>query len=71
MIEAVHPPIEALEASARTGDRQTFSLVAEGTDWATRSPDELARAIELALELELAILAMKLAHGLSHARPQR
>ncbi len=62
MIEAVHSPIEALEASAGTGDRQTFSLIAEGTDWATRPSDELARAIDLALELELATLAMKLAH---------
>jgi len=61
MIETVHPPIEALEESARTGDRQTFDLVAERTDWAIRPPDELARAIDLALELELATLAMKLA----------
>ena len=61
MIEVVYPPLEALEASARTGDRQTFALIAERVDWAIRPPNELARAIDLALELELATLAMKLA----------
>jgi hypothetical protein len=61
VIEAVHPPIEALEESARSGDCQTFSQLAEGIDWAARSPNELARTIDLALELELATLAMKLA----------
>jgi hypothetical protein len=69
MIEAVHPPIEALGERARTGDRQTFSQLAEGIDWATRPPDELARTIDLALELELATLAMKLAQQGSHLFP--
>jgi hypothetical protein len=61
MIEAVHPPIEALEERARSGDHQMFSQLAESIDWATRPPDELAKAVDLALELELATLAMKLA----------
>jgi hypothetical protein len=76
MIEAVHPPIEALEESARAGDRQTFNQLAEGIDWATRPPDELARTIDLALQLELATLAIELAQQAgrlfpTHERLQR
>lgn len=54
-------PVILLEESARAGDHRTFAALAEAIDWAARRPDELTTAIDLALSLEMATLAIKLA----------
>jgi hypothetical protein len=50
-----------LTESAHAENRRQFFALVEGVDWATRSPAELAKAIDLALSLEMSSLAIKLA----------
>ncbi len=54
-------PVVLLEESAHAGDRRTFVALVKAIDWSTRQPDELATAIDLALSLEMASLAIELA----------
>jgi hypothetical protein len=64
MTHIVEQPISALqilEAAAQIGDRQAFVTQAEATDWSAQMPDDLTHAIDLALQLELATLAITLA----------
>jgi transposase len=42
-----------LSESARAENKRQFFALVEGVDWATRSPAELAKAIDLALSLEM------------------
>ena len=53
--------LEDLETSARIRDRGQFIRIAEGIDWSAHPADELLRAIDLALSMELADLAIRLA----------
>ena len=50
-----------LEASAQAGDRNQFVRIAEAIDWSSHPADELLRGIDLALSIELADLAIRLA----------
>jgi hypothetical protein len=50
-----------LEEYANTDMHKEFSQLAEAIQWASHDPEELLRAIDLALSLELAALAMRLA----------
>jgi hypothetical protein len=50
-----------LEESADAGDHREFAALVEAIDWSTRRPDELTTAIDLALSLEMASLAIELA----------
>lgn len=65
MAIAIVPQIEEaltlLEEYTQAGKRQQFAALAEVLDWSACQPKELLRAIDLALSLELASLAMKLA----------
>lgn len=54
-------PIVLLKEAAEAGDRRGFARLVETTDWSTRPPEELTKAIDLALSLEMATLAIKLA----------
>jgi len=54
-------PIVLLKDAAEAGDRRGFARLVETTDWSTRPPEELTKAIDLALSLEMATLAIKLA----------
>ena len=49
------------EAYARAGDQREFAALVEAIDWSTRGPEELTTAIDLALSLEMASLAIELA----------
>lgn len=65
-----------LEESVRAGNYQQFVSLAEAIDWTTRRPEELTKAIDLALSVEMTRLAVKLAElggGLfpDHDRVQR
>jgi hypothetical protein len=51
----------ALEESARAGDYREFVALVKATDWSERTPEELLRAIDLALYQEMARLAIELA----------
>lgn len=53
--------IDRLEESARAGNREEFAALVDEIDWAARSPDDLTRAIDLALYQEMASLAIDLA----------
>jgi len=53
--------ITLLEESAHAGDHQVFAAMVGAVDWSDRRPDELIVAIDLALSLEMAPLAIKLA----------
>jgi hypothetical protein len=53
--------IQALDVAAQEGDRQAFVTQAEVIAWSAQTPDDLAHAIDLALHLELATLAITLA----------
>jgi hypothetical protein len=69
-------PILLLEESARAADRRAFAALAEAIDWSARRPDDLTTAIDLALSLEMASLAIELAQlggrlFPDHARVQR
>lgn len=50
-----------VKESARAGDWRTFAALVEAIDWSTRGPDELTAAIDTALSLEMASLAIELA----------
>jgi hypothetical protein len=50
-----------LKEIARVGDPSDFLTVVEAIDWSTQRPDELIAAIDLALHLEMAALAARLA----------
>ena len=50
-----------LAAHARVGDKRKFVAAIKVMDWAQYQPDQLIQIIDLALSLELAGLAMKLA----------
>jgi hypothetical protein len=50
-----------LEEIAIKGTPHTFSSFVENLDWSNRRPDELSAAIDLALRLEMAALAIDLA----------
>lgn len=52
---------DALEESARAGDHHRFVGLVKATDWSTRTPEELLKAIDLALYQEMARLAIELA----------
>lgn len=67
--DKVSAVIHALEAAAQAGNREAFVAQAEATDWSTHTPDELLRAIDLALQLELASLAIALAQEGSQRFP--
>jgi hypothetical protein len=54
-------PVVLLKEAAEAGDRRRFAQLVEMTDWSTRPPEELTKAIDLALSLEMATLAIKLA----------
>ncbi len=57
-------PITALVAAAEAHDRSTFVSYVETIDWAGQQPEDLVRAVNLALQLDLAALAVRLArHG--------
>ncbi len=60
-ITATSTPIILLEESARAADRRAFAALAEAIDWSAHQPDELTTAIDLALSLEMASLAIELA----------
>lgn len=60
VLEDIHL-IKVLEERARAEDRQTFVELVKATDWSTRTPEELLKAISLAFSLELATLTMELA----------
>ena len=53
--------LSLLEEYVQAGERQQFVALAEAIDWSACGPEELLRAIDLALSLELASLAIKLA----------
>jgi hypothetical protein len=55
--------LKDLEISAHTGDRGQFVRIAEGIDWSSQAAEELLRAIDLALSMELADLAIRLAQA--------
>src|SRR5918911_1441231 len=61
--------IQALEAAAQANNREAFVAQAEAVDWSSHTPSELARAIDLALRLELAPLAIELAQEGGHLFP--
>ena len=50
-----------LAESIRAGNHRQFVSLVEAIDWSTRRPEELAKAIDLALSVEMAGLAIKLA----------
>ena len=50
-----------VKESARSGDWRTFAALVEAIDWSARQPDELTAAIDGALSLEMASLAIELA----------
>ena len=50
-----------LEKSAGAVDCRKFVALVEAIDWSTRRPDVLTTAIDLALSLEMASLAIELA----------
>src|SRR5262245_22271123 len=50
-----------LTESAQADDKQRFISLVEDIDWTTRPPNELAKALDLALHLDLSSLAIKLA----------
>lgn len=54
-------PMILLERVARSGNVETFTVLVQSVDWATRLPDDLALAVTLSLKLELIILAEELA----------
>ena len=43
-----------LEESLQAGNYRQFVSLVEAIDWSTRQPDELTKAIDLALSLEMA-----------------
>jgi hypothetical protein len=59
-----------LEASAQAGDRSQFVHIAEAIDWSSHPADDLLRAIDLALSMELADLAIRLAQQGARLFPQ-
>ena len=50
-----------LEESLRAGNQPQFVALVEAIDWSTRRPEELTRAIDLALSQEMTRLAVRLA----------
>lgn len=60
-ISQIEEALRPLEESVQAGDRQQFVALVEAIDWSAHRPEELLRAIDLALSLELAALAIKLA----------
>lgn len=50
-----------MKESAHAGDWRTFAALVEAIDWSAREPHELIAAIDAALGLEMASLAIKLA----------
>lgn len=59
-----------LEEKAQANDPRAFAALAEAIDWSVHPPDELLRAIDLALSLELAALAIELAQQGAHLYPE-
>ncbi len=57
----VYNYIEHLKESAYRRDSQRFATLVKKIDWSTYLPGELANAIDMALSLELASLAIELA----------
>ncbi len=53
--------LELLQKKAERGDKQAFVQLIEGTEWAEKRPEEILQTIDLALSLEMASLAIKLA----------
>lgn len=53
--------MERLQAHAYAQERQAFSDLVAAVDWPARMPNELLKALDLALYLGMARLAMKLA----------
>jgi hypothetical protein len=56
------PEWHTLEQAAAQADRQTFALLATTIGWSTHGAIDLARAIDLALALDMVSLARELAH---------
>jgi len=53
--------ITRLEESAHADNREEFAALVDEIDWAARSPDDLIRAIDMALYQEMTTLAIDLA----------
>ena len=53
--------IAALREYARNKEYRAFGELVEQIDWATRSPDDLTTALDLALSMEMSRLAVELA----------
>ncbi len=53
--------IALLNEYADSGDYRAFVELVERIDWATRSPDDLTTALDLALSMEMSSLAIELA----------
>jgi hypothetical protein len=53
--------LSMLEKAAQSADHQTFDLVVRSIDWSRLGATELARAIDLALALDMTPLARELA----------
>ena len=60
VVEDIHL-VKTLEESACAGDRSAFVALVKAIDWSAHQPDELTTAIDLALSLEMASLAIELA----------
>lgn len=54
--------LSTLEKAAQSADHRTFDLVVRTIDWSRLGVTELARAIDLALALDMTPLARELAH---------
>jgi hypothetical protein len=64
------PEWHTLEQAAAQADRQTFALLATTIGWSTHGAIDLARAIDLALALDMVSLARELAHQGSRIFPE-
>ncbi len=64
------PILPPLEKAAASGDRQTFVRLLNDIGWVAPQPEELIRAIDLALALELVPLAGELAQRGGRLFPQ-
>lgn len=58
-----------LEEAAHDGDAEMFAKLADALNWSAHPPDELTRAIDLALSLDLASQAIELAQQAGHLFP--
>jgi hypothetical protein len=55
-------PLLAIEEAAAREDRRALSSLAEKVDWRSRPPDDLIRAIQSCLFLDMVLLARELAY---------